>query len=226
MEKTISVVVPLYSYGRFLREAFESICNQSIKPHEIIIVSDGCIDDGVEIAKQLIKEHPEQNVILIEKENGGLSSARNAGIEKATGEYIMCFDADDLMRPDCLKEHLKLADDKSIVTCALMAFGNESYTARPQVATVEKLLKTNVIYSNSLFPRQAWIDVGGYDECELLRYGWEDREFWLRCLKAGYKSVVGDYVALLWRRHGTNMSETTANPNAKALQDYIYNKNK
>lgn len=226
MENTISIIIPLYSYGCYLREAFESVCNQSIKPHEIIIVSDGCIDDGVEIAKQLIKEHPEQNIILIEKENGGLSSARNAGIKIATGKYIMSFDADDIMRPDCLKEHLKLIDEKSIVTCALMAFGADNYTAYPKEATVDILLKTNVIYSNSLFPRQAWVDVGGYDECELLKYGWEDREFWLRCLKTGYKSVVSDYVALLWRRHGNNMSESTANPNAKALQDYIYNKNK
>lgn len=222
--ETISVVIPLYSYGEYLREAFESVCGQSIKPHEIIIVSDGCIDNGVEIVKQLKDEHPEQNVIIIEKENGGLSSARNAGIKVATGKYIMSFDADDIMKPDCLKEHLKLAGEDCFVTCGLMAFGNDTYTAFPKVATIPVLLKTNVVYSNSLFPKKMWEDVGGFDEAEIMRYGWEDRLFWLEALGKGYTSKISTYVALLWRRHGNNMSETLANPHAKELQDYIYNK--
>jgi hypothetical protein len=71
-----------------------------------------------------------------------------------------------------------------------------------------------------------WIDVGGFDESEIMRLGWEDREFWLRCLGCGYESVVGTYIGLLWRRHNSTMSDTSANPNAKILQDYIYSKNK
>lgn len=219
MENTVSVIIPMYSYAQYLDEAIESVLNQSVKPHEIICVSDGAIDNSVEIAHK----YP---VIIVEKENGGLASARNAGIKIATGKYIVSFDSDDIMRPDCIKEHLKLAEDNTIVTCGLMAFASESYTARPEVATIQKLLKTNVIYSNSLFPKQAWIDVGGFDEGEIMKKGWEDRDFWLRCLGAGYKSVVGNYIGLLWRRHNKSMSESSANPNSKLLQDYIYNKNK
>lgn len=217
MENTVSVIIPMYSYGQYLDEAIQSVLNQSVKPHEIICVSDGAIDNSVEIAKK----YP---VKIIEKKNGGLSSARNAGIKEATGKYCMSFDSDDIMRPDCIKEHLALVGENTIVTCGLMAFGSESYTARPQIATVDILLKTNVIYSNSLFPKQAWTDVGGFDEHPTMRFGWEDRLFWLECLKKGYKSVVGDYVGLLWRRHSKSMSESSANPNAKILQEYIYNK--
>lgn len=221
MEKLdkVSVIIPMYSYGQYLSEAIESILNQSIKPYEVICVSDGAIDNSVEIARN----YP---VKIVEKENGGLSSARNAGIKASSGDYIMSVDSDDILRPDCIKEHLELADKNSIVTCGLMAFGSESYTARPSVATIEILLKTNVIYSNTLFPRKAWEDVGGFDESEIMRKGWEDREFWLRVLGAGYKSKVGTYIGLLWRRHNRSMSESTANPNAKLLQEYIYNKNK
>ena len=220
MEKpTVTVIIPIYNYGQYLDEAIQSVLDQSVKPHEIIVVSDGAIDNSVEIARK----YP---VTIIEKQNGGLASARNAGIRAATGTYVMSFDSDDIMRPDCIKEHLKLAAPNTIVTCGLMAFGNESYTARPRVATVEILLETNCIYSNSLFPRQAWIDVGGFDEGEIMRKGWEDREFWLRCLGAGYQSVVSHEICLLWRRHPQTMSSTTADPNAKLLQDYIYQKNK
>lgn len=219
MEKTVSVIIPMYSYGKYLDEAIQSVLNQSVKPYEIICVSDGAIDKSVEIARK----YP---VKIIEKENGGLSSARNAGIREATGKYIISFDSDDIMRPDCIKEHLKLADENSIVTCGLMAFGSENYTAYPREATIEILLKTNCIYSNSLFPRKMWEEVGGFDESDEMRAGWEDREFWLRSLGYGYKSKVSKYVALLWRRHQNTMSSTTANPNAKKLQEYIYNKNK
>lgn len=226
MDKTISVIIPCYNYGRYLKEALESVVNQSVKAHEIIVVSDGAIDDSVAIAKQFKEEHPNDNIIILEKENGGLASARNAGVKLSSGKYFMSFDSDDIMRPDCLKEHLALANEKSIVTCGLMAFGDENYTARPRKATVEILLQTNVIYSNTLFPKQAWLDVGGYDESEVMRLGWEDREFNLRVIGAGYESVVGTYIALLWRRHGSTMSSTSANPNHIKLQEYIYNKNK
>ncbi len=217
--ETVSVIIPCYNYGQYLDEAIQSVLDQSVKPHEIIVVSDGAIDNSVEIARK----YP---VTIIEKENGGLASARNAGIKAATGTYVMSFDSDDIMRPDCIKEHLKLAAPNTIVTCGLMAFGAESYTARPRVATIEILLKTNCIYSNSLFPKQAWLDVGGFDESEIMRKGWEDREFWLRCLGAGYQSVVSPEICLLWRRHPQTMSSTTADPNAKLLQDYIYQRNK
>ena len=217
LDETVSVIVPYYNYKDYVRETLESILTQSVTPHEVIVVDDGSTDGGIDI----VKEFP---VKVVSKENGGLSSARNAGIRGATGKYIMSVDADDILRPDAIKEHLKLADEKSLVTLPLMAFGAENYTARPTPATIDVLLQTNVIYSNTLFPRKAWEDVGGFDEAEIMKFGWEDRLYWLECLGKGYKSVVGDYVALLWRRHSKSMSETTANPHAKELQEYIYNK--
>jgi glycosyltransferase involved in cell wall biosynthesis len=209
----------MYSYGQYLDEAIQSVLKQTHPAHEIICVSDGAKDNSVEIASKY-------SVKIIIKENGGLASARNAGIREATGDYIMSFDSDDIMKPDCIKEHIKLIDSKSIVTCGLMAFGSECYTARPIKATIPILLKTNVIYSNTLFPKKAWEEVGGFDESKTMRLGWEDREFWIRVLAKGYESKVSDYVALLWRRHPQTMSSTTADPNHKILQDYIYEKNK
>jgi glycosyltransferase involved in cell wall biosynthesis len=223
MEK-VSVIIPMYNYGCYLRDAIDSVLEQSVKAHEIICVSDGAIDNSVEIVKEFQVKHPE--IILIEKTNGGLASARNAGVRASTGKYFMSFDSDDIMKPDCLKEHLKLADEKSIVTCGLMAFGDETYTAVPTKATVSILLQTNVIYSNTLFPKKAWEEVGGYDESPIMRLGWEDREFNLRVVGAGYESKTSTYVALLWRRHGNTMSSTSADPNHIKLQEYIYNKNK
>lgn len=217
--ETVSVIIPMYNYGQYLDEAIQSVLNQSVKAHEIICVSDGAIDNSVEIARK----YP---VIVIEKENGGLASARNAGIKVATGKYMMSFDSDDIMRPDCIKEHLKLAGDNTIVTCGLMAFGSESYTARPEIASVELLMMRNVIYSNSLFPKALWTKVGGFDEGEIMRLGLEDWECWIRMAGAGAIFKTGDYIGLLWRRHNNAMSNASANPNWDLITNYIREKNK
>jgi glycosyltransferase involved in cell wall biosynthesis len=216
MAKTISVIIPLYAYAQYLDEAIQSVLAQTVKPDEIICVSDGAIDQSVEIAKK----YP---VKIIEKKNGGLASARNAGIREATSEFVMSFDSDDIMRPDCIEEHMKLADKNTVVTCALMAFGSEAYTARPEVASYELLMKRNVIYSNSVFPKDLWEKVGGFDEN--MKLGLEDWEYWIRCAKAGAKFVTSDEVCLLWRRHPQAMSTASANPNWDSITKYIREKN-
>lgn len=219
--QTVSVIMPLYNYAKYLDEALQSVFAQTVLPNEVIIVDDCSTDNP----KLIIDKYP--SVIYIKHdENRGLAAARNTGIKASTSTYCFSFDADDILRPDAIKEHLKLADEKSIVTCGLMAFGSENYTAFPREATVPLLLKTNTIYSNTLFPKQAWVDVGGFDESQTMRLGWEDREFWLRVLGAGYKSKVSNSVCLLWRRHPQTMSATSANPNSEVLQNYIYEKNK
>lgn len=211
--------MPVYNYAHYLDEALQSVFSQTRVPDEVIVVDDCSTDNP----KAICDKYP---VTYIRHEkNKGLAAARNTGIKAAKSQYCFSFDADDILKPEAVEKHLELADEKSIVTLGLMAFGSHSYTARPRKATVDILLKTNVIYSNTLFPRKAWEEVGGFDESEIMRFGWEDREFWLRVLKAGYESKVGDYIALLWRRHPNNMSSTTADPNHKILQDYIYNKN-
>jgi len=215
--ETVSVIIPCYNYGQYLDEAIQSVLDQSVKPHEIIVVSDGAIDNSVEIARK----YP---VTIIEKKNGGLASARNAGIKVSTGTYVMSFDSDDIMRPDCIKEHLKLASPNTIVTCGLMAFGSESYTARPKKASFEILKKGNVIYSNSLFSKELWERIGGFDESETMKLGLEDWLFWIECAKGGAEFVTNEYVALLWRRHPNAMSTVTANPNWEKITKYMKDK--
>lgn len=210
--------MPVYNYARYLDEALKSVFAQTHIPDEVIVVDDCSTDNPKDICDKYPVKYIRHEV------NKGLSAARNTGIRASTSTYCFSFDADDILRPQAVEKHLELADENSIVTLPLMAFGSETYTARPRVATIEILLKTNVIYSNSVFPRKMWEVVGGFDESEIMRKGWEDRLFWLEALGNGYKSKIGDYVALLWRRHPMTMSATSADPNHKLLQEYIYNK--
>ena len=218
--------MPCYKYAHFLPEAVESLSKQSVLPFEVIIVNDGSPDNTLEVAREMRDKYPELHIIIVDKENGGLASARNAGIEIATGKYIMSFDADDILRPDAIKEHLAIMGDNTIATCGLMAFGEENYTATPETATLDILLKRNCIYSNSMFPIALWDKVGGFDESDIMRKGLEDWEFWIRCAKAGAVFKTSLYIALLWRRHGNSMSSTSANPNWNILMSYFKSKHK
>ena len=91
--ETISVVVPIYNASKFLKKCLTSIVEQTYDDLEIILVNDGSTDNSLEICEEYAKK--DKRVKIINKENGGVSSARNQGIEIATGKYIIFIDADD-----------------------------------------------------------------------------------------------------------------------------------
>ena len=93
MKDLVSVIVPIYNCERFLEECVESILKQKYSNLEIILVNDGSTDDSLNICLKYKKNY--KNVIVINQKNKGLSEARNAGIRKATGKYIVFVDADD-----------------------------------------------------------------------------------------------------------------------------------
>ncbi len=97
----ISVIVPVYNVEKYLDECVESIVNQTYNNLDIILVDDGSPDKCPEMCDQWAKR--DERIRVIHKENGGLSSARNAGLERATGEYIIFVDSDDEISVDCIE---------------------------------------------------------------------------------------------------------------------------
>lgn len=92
---TISVIIPVYNMEDYIRQCIDSVINQTYKNLEIILVDDGSKDRSGEICEEYAKK--DCRVKVIHKENGGLSSARNAGMDIATGKYIIFVDADDFL---------------------------------------------------------------------------------------------------------------------------------
>lgn len=228
MDKTVSVIVPCYNYAKYLPECIDSLISQTYPIKEIIIVNDGSPDNTSEVSRSLIEKYPDKNIKLVEKVNGGLSSARNAGINIAIGEYIMCLDADDKLVPGGIEEHVRLMeDDMTIAQCALMEFGERHIMMTPTSPTnLRRVMQSNTIYCNAMFSRKMWEQVGGFDEGQLIRYGLEDWEFWIRLLAEGCHVNTSEFVALRYRVHGSNMTKETTHPHRQELYRYIYEKHR
>ena len=105
MEQTvISVIVPIYKVEQYLRQCVDSILNQTHSALEVILVDDGSPDGSGKICDEYAAR--DSRVRVIHKKNGGLSDARNAGIEIARGDYIAFVDSDDWLDIDALKKVL------------------------------------------------------------------------------------------------------------------------
>lgn len=106
MKNKISVIVPIYNVEKYLDKCINSIINQTYDNLEIILVNDGSSDNSLEICKKYQKK--DNRIILITKENGGLSDARNVGMEKATGKWYVFIDSDDYIELDYIEFLYKL----------------------------------------------------------------------------------------------------------------------
>lgn len=98
----LSIIVPVYNVGEYLGKCLGSLLNQDIarEDYEIILVDDGSTDSSSVLCDELASLH--SNIVVIHKENGGLSSARNVGIDIASGKYIQFVDSDDYLFPNVL----------------------------------------------------------------------------------------------------------------------------
>lgn len=97
--KKVSVIVPIYGVEKYIKESVQSICRQEYKDIELILVNDGTLDHSMELALEIVKKH-HITAVIVNKSNGGLPSARNAGIRVATGEMICFIDSDDIISPN------------------------------------------------------------------------------------------------------------------------------
>ena len=97
----ISVIVPVYRVEKYIHRCVDSILAQTFQDFELILVDDGSLDSSGVICDEYAQK--DSRIRVIHKENGGLSSARNAGIEVAKGEYLFFIDSDDVIHPDCLR---------------------------------------------------------------------------------------------------------------------------
>lgn len=120
-----SFIVPVYNTEKYLKKCLDSLVNQTYKDFEIIVVNDGSTDKSSSIISKYQKKY--KNIIVIDKENEGLSMARNRGVQKSSGKYIIFVDSDDYVSNKLLEEVDKKIDDSDILRFQI-ATEDEEYT--------------------------------------------------------------------------------------------------
>mgnify|MGYP003634951980 FL=1 len=227
MDVNISVIVPCYTQAHFLEEALGSVLNQTYLNWECIIVNDGSPDNSESVAKKWCEK--DNRFRYLYQENGGLSSARNAGIKISKGEYILPLDADDIIAESFLTRLVsELIEDKSlaIVSCYSRFFientTNIVNELKPKGDTYHYLLYVNQLVATSLYRKKYWIEVGGYDE--QMKAGFEDWEFWLAITKRGWKYKVIEEFLFYYRKSKKSMLVDTINNHFETTKEYIIKK--
>jgi glycosyltransferase involved in cell wall biosynthesis len=112
--RSLSVIIPVYNVGHYIEKCLRSLENQDLdqEEYEIICVNDGSPDNSRELISGIQKEY--SNIVLIDQENQGVSMARNNGIARASGKYLLFIDPDDYVEPLCLKNVIQKADSQQI----------------------------------------------------------------------------------------------------------------
>ena len=159
-KEMISVIVPVFRTEKYLERCVDSLVNQIYRNFEIILVDDGSDDNSPAICDELAKKY--NNIIVIHKLNGGLSSARNAGIEASNGEYICFVDSDDYVS----KDYLQIMYDAINETKADLVKINYREVTGSEIVEIKRKLEMN-IYSNKEV-EEAFLDLKVDSACVFL----------------------------------------------------------
>lgn len=216
----ISIIITCYNDFEYIEESVNSAINQTYQNKEIILVDDG----SEERTKSILKKIENKVTRIIYQSNQGVSVARNIGVYAAKGEFIMILDGDDYFMPSFCQKAVEIFDkenDVVNVTCNARWFWDDlDYQIyEPVGGSVVNFLKSNSSIGNSLFRKQKFLEVGGYDEKMI--HGYEDWEFFIRLHEKGGVTHVLPEILFNYRKK--RISRSTKSYNYKyELLEYIY----
>jgi glycosyltransferase involved in cell wall biosynthesis len=215
--RKVSVIIPFFNQGPYLEETLQSVRNSTCPNLEVVVVNDGSSDN---LSNEVFEKV--EGVVKVRKENGGLSSARNAGIRAATGDYLLMLDADDKIHPEYIATAVTALENNpqlSYLTSHAQNFGVFTHPYLPIgfVPALMPFLNTDGKCAN-IYRREVFERCGGYDEV-LVSY--EDWDFLLTINEHGLEGDVLPAELFFYRRHYDSMVFQVADPLRAELIQYM-----
>ncbi len=226
----ISVVIPLYNKAQSIRKTLDSVLAQTYKDFEVVVVDDGSTDDSANVAETVLRECKVYGVEcrgrVIRKTNGGVSSARNAGILAAKGEYVAFLDGDDLWHSEYLETLHQLIEDYP--DAALYGIGCTTIHGDKIPENVAPSTERGEVYDlwnnypgywtgSSSSSRARLIEIGLFDT--RMTHG-EDIDMWWRLLLSG-KGVFDNRVLAYYRQDTENRAMNKLIPLEKHIPYFV-----
>jgi len=226
IQPVLSIIIPCYNHGQYLREAVESValCS-STTLYEIIIINDGSTD---EFTIKVLQELQSEGYNIIHQTNLGLGAARNNAIKEARGKYILPLDCDNRIRPDYIYEGIDVLNNHPGVA---VVYGDAEYFGEKQGRWIvgpfnlQNLMLNNYIDACAVFRKSIWEKLNGYDT-HMPIMGFEDWDLWLRFALDGQHFYYINKVLFDYRVLAGSMSNSNDISNSLALSAYMDEKYK
>ncbi len=203
MKPRATAVIPCFNHGRFVRAAVESCLGQVDASVDVVVINDGSTDGTSPAACDALAG---ERVRVIHQENRGLPAARNRGATEVTSEFVFFLDSDDFIAPTfvsklaaAIRDGTERGEKVSHAYCQETLTELGTGTWRVPAWDPLMLLITNLHPVTALVRREAFEEVGGFDES--MRPGYEDWSFWISCSERGYRGRRVSEPLFFWRRH-------------------------
>lgn len=180
--RQLSIIIPTFNQEAYLSQTLLSVKKQNYNNWECIIVDDGSTDSTKKIVEKFITE--DSRFTYYYQQNQGPSAARNYGISKSNGEYILPLDSDDLISANYIKDAIDILEKNprvKLVYCEAVFFGEKTGPWLLPDYSYKKMLLENVIFCSAVYRKSDYLKTKGYDNT--MRSGLEDWDFWLSILK-------------------------------------------
>ncbi len=227
----IAVLISLYNYESRIRDALESVANQTQSNIELIVVDDGSSDQGLNVVQDwmentiLEKSHPFVRLLLIRHQtNFGLAAARNTAFAEALSEWCFVLDADNELFPNALRSCYGItqcSSEQLAVVHPLLLVEAENGREDDDRSLVglapwqkHRLMHENTIDAMALVRHSAWKLVGGYTHID---GGWEDYDFWCKLIDQGFFGIQCPEILAVYRSHKKSMSHIYTNTSWRSL---------
>ncbi len=217
----VSVVIPLYNQGQFLKEAVYSVLAQTQPRWEMIIVNDGSTDDSLQQAQKILAEVSDPRIKLVSHENQGKGKTRNRGVKETSAPFVCILDADDMLAPQYFSTVLSIFEkdkEKNIgwVCPQTLLFGaNNRTTWFWDYNFFHSLLKSPSPVS-AIYRRDMYEEVNGYTESMTDA---EDYEFWIKAGECGWQAKTTTEHLFIYR-HAFQRYGCKNDINVKRKEEY------
>src|SRR4029078_13249532 len=208
----VTVIITLYNYEQYIKNALDSVLKQSHPNIELVVVDDRSKDDSLAAAKTWLEQKCERFSharLLAHLSNYGLAQARNTAFENATNDYVFVLDADDEIYPDAIS---------ILLPACLSANAQAAYSQIEIFGAAKGIIggpwkpsgfeKGNYVAATALIIKSAWCDVGGYTQPSEIQ-GWEDYDLWCKFVEHGFRGEFVPELLCRYRIHKSSMLRTT-----------------